>query len=590
MSKYEKVIELAKRRGFFWQAVEIYGGVRGFLDFGPLGVALKLNIMEKWRKFFISQHQDFIVEIETPIIMPEVVFKASGHLEHFTDYIVECTACGRKYRADHLIEEKTGMKDLERLSAEELTKIIRERNIRCPECNGELSDVRKFNLLFRTIIGPYSHNVGYARPETAQGMFLTFKRIYEIMRRKLPLGIAQIGKVLRNEISPRQGPIRLREFTIMELELFFDPEEPNCFLINKVIDDKIRVRRANSDKPIEITIGEALEEGIISTEWLAYFMAVGQRFVNSLGIPMTKQIFVEKAPEELAHYSVQTFDQCIELSRWGLVEVAGYAYRTDYDLTRHMKFSGVDLRAFKEYKKPMIRVRKVIKPLLNVMGPILRERTKEIVAKLKAMDSQYVIKELEEKGYVEINGIKITADMIKIEEEKVKETGKRFIPHVAEPSFGLERLVYATLEYAYTEKEGRIVLKLPPDIAPISIAVFPLIQHEGMIRKAKEIYDMLVSEGFSVIYDESGSIGRRYARADEIGVPLAVTVDGLTLENNTVTLRDRDTWNQVRVHVDEIPEILRRFLRGEISFKDLERRYGVVREHATEGNREETKS
>jgi len=582
MSKYEKVVELAKRRGFFWPAIEIYGGVRGFLDFGPLGVRLKQNIANKWRKFFIDRHQDFIVEIETPIIMPEIVFKASGHLEHFTDYIVECKSCGRKYRADHLIEEETELKGLEKLNAEELMKLIKKYEIRCPECGGELSEVKKFNLLFKTTIGPYSDNIGYARPETAQGMFLAFKRMYEIMRRSLPLGIAQVGKVFRNEISPRQGPIRLREFTIMELELFFDPKEPSCPLLDKVKDVRINIMRYNSEKVLNMTIEEALVSKIVSTEWLAYFMGVGQEFVESLGIPKDKQVFVEKAPEELAHYAVQTFDQCVELSRWGLVEVAGYAYRTDYDLTRHMSYSGADLRAFKEYEKPIIRRRKVIKPKLNVIGPILKSRTKEIVARLSSLDPAYVAKELEERGFIEIGDVRIAREMVEIEEIMVKETGRRFIPHVVEPSFGLERLVYATLEYAYTEKEGRIVLKLPPDIAPIHVAVFPLIQNNELIKKAKEIYSLLIKEGFKVIYDESGSIGKRYARADEIGVPVAITVDGKTLEDDTVTVRDRDTWNQIRVKVEEISKILSAIISGGISFKELETKYGLVRRYAGE--------
>ncbi|MCS7364433.1 MAG: glycine--tRNA ligase, partial [archaeon GB-1867-035] len=232
LDKYDKIVELAKRRGFIWPAAELYGGVRGFIDFGPLGAALKRNIEEKWRRWFILRHQDFIVEIETPVVMPARVFEASGHLEHFTDFIVECTKCHRKFRADHLIVEQTEIRDVEFLSIEELNSIIKEKNVKCPECSGKLGLVQTFNLLFKTTIGPYSESIGYARPEAAQGMFLAFKRVYEVMRNKLPLGIAQLGRVLRNEISPRQGPIRLREFTIMELELFFDPEDPKCPLFD----------------------------------------------------------------------------------------------------------------------------------------------------------------------------------------------------------------------------------------------------------------------------------------------------------------------------------------------------------------------
>ena len=238
---YEKIVQLAKRRGFFWPAYEIYGGVRGLIALGPLGVLLKNNIIEKWRKIFIIPNQDFIVEIETPILTPEKIFIASGHVEHFTDYIVECLRCGRKYRADHLLEEVLGMEGLEKYSERELTEIVRKNNVKCPECGGELSEVRKFNLLFKTTIGPYSENIGYARPETAQGMFTEFHRVHLIEGRKLPLGIAQIGKVFRNEISPRQGLIRLREFSLMEIELFYDPLNPSCKKLSEVENEELNI-------------------------------------------------------------------------------------------------------------------------------------------------------------------------------------------------------------------------------------------------------------------------------------------------------------------------------------------------------------
>ncbi len=581
MGKYEKIIELARRRGFFWPSAEIYGGVRGFIDFGPLGCLLKRNIIEKWRKFFVYPHQDFIVEIETPIIMPAKVFEASGHVEHFTDYIVECLKCGRKFRADHLIEEQTGLSGLEKYSERELTEIIRKYGVKCPECGGELSKVRKFNLLFKTVIGPYGGNIGYARPETAQGMFISFKRVYEVVRRKLPLGIAQVGKVLRNEISPRQGPIRLREFTIMEIELFFDPTNPKCSLIEEVKEDVLRILPAERivkglKEPMELTVEEYLERKIISNEWLAYFMTVGQRFIESLGIPREKQLFIEKLPEERAHYAAQTFDQTVHVDRWGWIEVAGHAYRTDYDLKRHMKFSGEDLRAFEPYPKPKVYRRKTIRLNYRRIGPKFRGRIKELEELIKNLSGEEIeslIEKIEKEGKVKVGEFILTKEDFTIIVEEHVESGRRFIPHVSEPSYGVERVLYVTLEYAYTEKEGRIVLKLPPDIAPIKVAVFPLLSREPYVSKAKEIYRMIVSENILCLYDDAGSIGKRYARADEIGIPLAITIDAETFEDNTVTLRDRDTWHQVRVPITQLTNIIKDYISLKITFKDLEKKY-----------------
>ncbi|MCD6509969.1 MAG: glycine--tRNA ligase [Thermoprotei archaeon] len=581
MDKYEKIVELARRRGFFWPSSEIYGGVRGFIDFGPLGALLKRNIEEKWRRTFIYEYQDFIVEIETPVIMPEPVFKASGHIEHFTDMIVECLKCHRMFRADHLVEEATGLKNLERLKVDELNKIIEEREVRCPECGGRLSEIRTFNLLFRTTIGPYEGNVGYARPEAAQGMFTSFKRVFEATRRRLPLGIAQIGRVMRNEISPRQGPIRLREFTIMELELFFDPQSPHCPVLDDVADEAIMVRTAEriiagNEEPIKAEVGELVRRGIIKNEWMGFFMGLGQRFVEEIGIPRDRQLFIEKLPEERAHYALQTFDQTVWLERWGWVEVAGHSYRTDYDLSRHMKYSGQDLRVFQEYKKPRRVSKYIIRPKMEVLGPMFRGRARDIARAIEErLKDEEAVKELLESGHIIIDGLKISRDMVEVRIEEVKETGRRFIPHVTEPSFGAERLVYSALEYAYTEVEGRIVLKLPADIAPIKAVILPLISDERMLRIAEEIYRHLKKHGIPVFYDTSGSIGRRYARADEIGIPLAITVDGQTLEDNTVTVRDRDTWEQVRVPIDHIVGIVLGYSRRKITFKDLKARYAM---------------
>mgnify|MGYP000389058723 CR=1 FL=1 len=574
MDKYDKIVELAKRRGFIWPAAELYGGVRGFIDFGPLGAALKRNIEEKWRRWFILRHQDFIVEIETPVVMPARVFEASGHLEHFTDFIVECTKCHRKFRADHLIVEQTEIRDVESLSIEELNSIIKEKNVKCPECSGELGLVQTFNLLFKTTIGPYSESIGYARPEAAQGMFLAFKRVYEVMRNKLPLGIAQLGRVLRNEISPRQGPIRLREFTIMELELFFDPEDPKCPLFDDFRDEPLNLLPVKDitsglKEPRQLTAGEAVEQGLILNEWIAYFMVLGRDFAKSLGIPEDCQMFIEKLPQERAHYSAQTYDQVVKLERWGWVEIAGYSHRTDYDLKRHMEYSGVDLRVFKPFSQPIITEKFVVKPNMRVIGKTLRGDAKKIISVLQSMSSDEIISELNGRGFIEILGFKLNRDCFIITKEKFEVKGRRFIPQVIEPSFGADRIVYATLEYAFSEKNGRIVLRLPKDVAPIQVCVFPLVNKDGLPELAFQVYERLRNSGLRVEYDDSGSIGRRYVRADEIGVPIAVTVDYQSLNDNTVTLRDRDTWRQVRVGIKDIDVLIKSYIEGRVKFHEL---------------------
>ncbi len=574
MSLYREIVELAKRRGFFWPSYEIYGGVGGLYDLGPLGALLKQRIMEKWRRWFIQKHQHMVVEIETPVIMPSRVLEASGHVESFTDPIVECRSCHRMFRADHVVEDAVGVKT-EGLTPEQLTRIIREKNVRCPACGGELGVVRVFNLLFRTQIGPYKGNVGYLRPEAAQGMFVSFKRVFESMRGRLPLGIGQIGRVARNEISPRQGMIRLREFTIMEVEFFFDPEEDYRGMIRGFEGEKLRIlsaedRAQGREEPREYTLQEALDQGVVIHPLLGYWMVVARRFVEELGVPYENQFFEEKLPEERAHYASQTFDQLVKVERWGWVEVSGHAYRGDYDLSRHMKFSGQDLTVFKPYPEPRIVRRKRIVANKQAIGRRFRSKSPQILRELASMDPARVEEALKKDGYVVVAGEKLSKEHVYVEEVEEKVAGKRFIPHVVEPSFGAERLVYVTLEYAYRRKEGRTVLSLPRDLAPLQAAVFPLVSNvAGIVGEARRIRDKLVDAGLYVFYDESGAIGRRYARADEIGVPVSITVDHRTLEDGTVTLRDRDTWRQVRLPSSRVVEAVKRFVWENASIEEL---------------------
>ncbi len=553
--KYDKIVDLAKRRGFFWPSYEIYGGVAGLYDLGPLGAMLKNNIVNLWREYFVLKHQDFVTEVETPVIVPEVLLKASGHLDHFTDPIVECLKCGRKYRADHLVEDLTGLK-VEGSDARELDSIIRERGLRCPQCGGDLSEVRAFNLLFRTTIGPYSSDVGYLRPEAAQGMFSAFRRVFVAMRERLPLGVAQIGRVARNEISPRQGMVRLREFTIMEVEFFHDPEgddPPWDRFSGKLRLLPAEARSRGEEKPFEVDVVEAVSEGMIKNKWLGYWMCVARDFVKELGVEYGEMYFEEKLPHEKAHYSAQTFDQLVKISRWGWIEVSGHAYRTDYDLRRHMEFSGEDMTVFKPFKEPAtVEVERVVVDK-SVLGRALGRSMPLFLEAIKRIGPDEVKRALESPGEtVTLAGFEVPKTAIRVVREREKVSGTRIVPHVAEPSFGAERLVLVVLDKAYTEEEDRVVLRIPKRVAPVRVAVFPLLEREELARVAREVYAKLMKLGFTVIYDESGSIGRRYARADEVGVPYAVTVDFQTLSDGTVTIRDRDTRQQIRVGLEEL--------------------------------------
>ncbi|NAY89330.1 MAG: glycine--tRNA ligase [Desulfurococcales archaeon] len=560
-SAADRVFEVGKRRGFFWQSYEIYGGLSGMYDLGPYGAAMKENIINEWKYYFIRRHQEIMAEIETPIIGPEIVYAASGHLESFTDPIVTCQNCGRKFRADQLIEEVTGDK-VEGKSNDELSRIIREKNIRCPICGGELGEVKSFNLLFKTQIGPYEGSNGYVRPELAQGMFLNFKRVYGVMREKLPLGLAQVGRVGRNEISPRQGMLRLREFTIMEFEFFFDPQEPGHEkYLERVRDKTLRLisaedRLSGRSEPRKMMLSEALETGIIKTPWLGYWMVVSQEFIRSLGVPEENIYFEEKLPEERAHYSRQTFDQLVKTERWGWVEVAGHAYRGDYDLSRHSMYSKQDLSVFRQFEKPFIMKKKVVKVNRSILGKLFREKAGEIEGALTSMNPEVLKDLVNERREIEVSGFKVPTEAVVIEEVEERESGRKVIPHVVEPSFGVERLLYVVMEYGLKEKEDRLILSIPPRLSPFKIAIFPLVNDERLEGMAKRIFEELKQSGIPALYDDSGSIGRRYARADEVGVPFAVTVDFRSIEDGTVTVRYRDSWEQERIGASEVAEFL----------------------------------
>ncbi|MGD6808148.1 MAG: glycine--tRNA ligase [Candidatus Bathyarchaeia archaeon] len=571
--KFTAINELAKRRGFFWSSFEIYGGTAGFVSYGPLGTRLKQNVEARLRDLFVKKLGIF--EMESSVIAPGKVFEASGHVDHFKEPMVECQTCHTRFRADHLLEEKgISSKEAEKMTLDEIASEIVTHEIICPDCKGTFGKPQRYLTMFETTIGPYSGAVGYGRPEAAQNIFVEFNRLYTIAREKLPFGAIQIGHALRNEISPRQGLIRLREFTISDLEFFFDPQDQKCNFIKEVENDVIPIllcdtRLKECEDVTLFTVREALDKKIILCEWQAFFMAMAKRLLVELGVPVENQRFLEKLTWEKAHYSTQSFDQEVLVDRWGWVEVSGHAYRTDYDLGCHMKASGVDLRVYKEYPVPVETEELVVKPIMAKLGPVYKGDAGKVATELAKIPADQVVEAMNKDGYVMVGNYQVFKEQVDIGHQKTIERGTRFIPHVVEPSFGCDRLFYVALEYAYHVKDDRVILSFPRCITPIQVGIYPLMGKDGLDTKALELQKQLTQAGFMTDYDEAGSIGRRYARADEAGVALGITVDYDTLSDDTVTIRDRDSWRQVRTPIKNLPELLHQYFNGQLDFESL---------------------
>ena len=573
IDKFTAINELAKRRGFFWPSFEIYGGSGGFVTYGPLGSRLKQNIEAKLREFFVKKIG--IYEMESSIIAPGKVFEASGHVDHFKEPMVECQNCHQRFRADHLLEEKgISSAQAEKMTLEEVAQEIERHSVICPDCKGKFGEPQRYLTMFQTTIGPYSGAVGYGRPEAAQNIFVEFNRLFTTARERLPFGCIQIGHALRNEISPRQGLIRLREFTIADLEFFFDPEEPCCNMITEVENEVLPIllcetRLKEREDTTDFTVRQALDQKIIRSEWQAFFMAMAKRLLTELGVPANKQRFIEKLTWEKAHYSSQSFDQEVLVDRWGWVEVSGHAYRTDYDLSCHMKASGVDMTVYKEYATPIEKEELTVKPIMAKLGPVYKGEAGKVAAALAKVPAQQVADAMNKDGNITVDNYQVFPDQVDISQQKTIVRGTRFIPHVVEPSFGSDRLFYVALEYAYNVKDDRVVLSFPRSIAPIQVGIYPLMGKDNLDTKAKEVQKLLTNEGYMTEYDETGSIGRRYARADEAGIQLGITIDYDTLNDSTVTIRDRDSWQQIRIAIKDLPTQLHKYFEGNYNFEQL---------------------
>lgn len=576
----DKLTELAKRRGFFLQSSGAYGGVAGFYTFGPHGATLKQNIENAWRERFALEegHQ----EVDAPTVMPEDVFEASGHLDGFDDMLIECGDCGATHRADHLIEDNTDIEDAEALPLDEVESLVAEHDIVCPDCGASLASrsVEDFNLMFKTNIGPGSSDPGYLRPETAQGIFVEFPLLKEYARGQLPFGVTQIGRAYRNEISPRKSIIRVREFTQAELELFIDPEEDSPE-INSVADETLSLypvteQNKEDGQVINRTVREAIDEGIIESPWIAYYLGISKQWYQSIGVDMDRFRFRQHLSGERAHYAADCWDaEAYATGDW--IELSGFAYRGDYDLRKHDEYSNEEFTIFKQYDEPITVERPTVDPDMSALGPEFGGDAAAIADELERLteDNPTVFETADDSVTVDIDDVTydVPLEHVNYSIEEQTESGEHILPHVIEPSFGVDRIVYTVLEHAYREDtvddEQRSYLALDPQVAPTTVGVFPLMTQDGLDEVASDVAEELRRSGLSVAYDESGAIGRRYRRQDEIGTPFCVTVDYQTLDDDTVTIRERDTTEQVRAPLDDLSTILSNLRDGELRFSEI---------------------
>jgi glycyl-tRNA synthetase len=576
---------LLKRRGFFFPSYEIYGGVAGFFDMGPMGSLLKDNILRLWKDRFVIG-EGFLL-VDCPSVTPEIVFRHSGHLEKFTDQLTRCTRCGEPFRADHLL---TGIiENPDALSNIELGSAMKENGVVCPRCGGQLGDLEEFNLMFKTHIGAGTERPAFMRPETAQSIFLDFPLLYRQNRERIPFGVAQIGKGFRNEISPRQGLLRQREFFMAEGEFFFDPEEksfPEFEATSSMVVNL--VPNTHPEKTVRMELKKAVDEGVICSEVLGHFMGVTYSFASDIGIPEEHMRFREHLTTEMAHYARDCWDLEV-LTSYGWIEMVGIADRSAYDLTQHMKGSGQEMTALRRYKEPVRRKVPSVTVDMKVLGPVFRGEARDVMEKISLMEPDEVKKRLDSDEPIIVNlssaDVEVPRDSISVTEEEKTVSGERYVPHVIEPSFGIDRLMMAVIEHSYheaknsplkekdeeeTEQQGPYrILRLLPSISPVKCGIFPLMNKDGMPEIALSIERKLRNMGMMTYYDHSGSIGRRYARMDEIGTPFNLTVDYDSIRDGTVTIRERDSGAQKRIPSGDVHGIVEDLIQGRRTFDDL---------------------
>ncbi|XP_069692065.1 glycine--tRNA ligase [Periplaneta americana] len=600
-----KMEDLLKRRFFFDQSFAIYGGITGQFDFGPMGCALKANILNAWRSFFVLEEQ--MLEVDCSILTPEPVLKASGHVDRFADLMVKDVGTGECFRLDHLIkahleklcaDKKTvqGTKDecqdiivrLDGMNKAEMSAVLEKFSIRSPLTGNELTEPIEFNLMFATQIGPSGLVKGFLRPETAQGIFVNFKRLLEFNQGRLPFAAAQIGNAFRNEISPRSGLIRVREFTMAEIEHFCDPADKSHPKFENVRDTELLLYSASNQmdgKSAEVhSIGKAVDQGLVANQTLGYFMARIQQFLLRIGVDPTKLRFRQHMGNEMAHYACDCWDAEM-LTSYGWVECVGCADRSAFDLTQHTKATGVRLAAEKKLSEP--KVVDVTEPQTNkgAIGKAFKKDAKVIMDHLTTLDKEGLVdmeKALADSGAYTINvggsEFKLTSDMVSVKRHQKTVHVEEIIPSVVEPSFGIGRIMYALFEHNFKMREGdeqRTFLSLPPVVAPLKCSVLPLSNNAEFQPFIKQLSQDLTRLDVShKVDDSSGSIGRRYARTDEIAIPFGVTIDFDSLKSpHSATLRERDSMAQVRIPLDVLPGVVRDLAYGKTTWNAVESKF-----------------
>ncbi|KAK4058718.1 Glycine--tRNA ligase 1, mitochondrial [Microbotryomycetes sp. JL221] len=621
------------KRFFYCNAFEIYGGVKGLFDYGPPGSALQANIIDLWRKHFIIEEE--MLELDTTIMTLGDVLKTSGHVDKFTDWMVKDSKTNEVFRADHLVEgvlearlkgdkEARGAKieeqvddpskkkkkkvksvavqledaivqeyeevlaKIDNYDGQGLEQLIRKYQIVSPETGNEVTKPVEFNLMFDTQIGPTGQIKGYLRPETAQGHFVNFNRLLDFNNGRVPFASAQIGKSFRNEISPRAGLLRVREFTMAEIEHFVDPLNKKHDRFDSVKDIQLNllpkdVQSAGKTDLSCMSIGDAVSSGMVDNETLGYFLARIYLFLIKIGIDPKRLRFRQHMANEMAHYAADCWDAEI-LTSYGWIECVGCADRSAYDLTVHSNKTQTKM-VVREQLKEIKEVEKLIVSIdRKSFGPKFKKEARfveEAILSLDEVKLEQARKDLADKQSFKVKTAQgdefdVEANVITITPTVVRETVREFVPNVIEPSFGIGRILYSLLEHAYWAREEDVqrgVLSLPPAVAPVKVLIVPLSNNADFRPLVRQVSETLRRAGIASRVDDSGaSIGKRYSRNDELGTPYGVTIDFASLKNNTMTLRDRDTTAQVIGKVDEVVTLIQDLCSGEVEWSEGSKR------------------
>jgi glycyl-tRNA synthetase len=625
--KRNRLETLLQSRFFYTPSFEIYGSTKGLYDYGPIGTAVNENILALWRKWFIFEEN--MQQVSASSLTPEIVFKSSGHCDNFEDNMVRDEVTQECYRADHLLENaiqellKNKNLTLEQIlelqndyaraddfSLEDLSEKLEQYNVKSPDGNS-ISNPFPFNLMFSTQIGATGKIKGYLRPETAQGIFVNFPRLLEYNAGKLPFAVAQIGTVYRNEISPRSSVLRVREFLQAEIEHFVDPRDKSHNKFNTIKNIMLPLystlaQLGDNKEIMMMTCEEAVLKGLINSETLCYFLARTYLFLLKIGVHKDKIRFRQHLSNEMAHYAIDCWDAELYTS-YGWVECVGHADRSSYDLSVHAKGSGNNMTAFVLFPEPreieLLMVEsdkggfgKKYKKLLGEQYKVKIKNFVEYIDNLNPIDVTSLQKDII-NNVAKFEDIEITNDLVKFKTTKKLVKGENIIPGVIEPSFGIGRIIYCLLEHAFyirhdspeTKSEDmnkRIVLGLKPIIAPVCCVVLPLLNKNELIDQANKVEYILKRSNITTKIDSTAiAIGRRYSRNDEIGIPFAVTIDYDGLMNSTgtilseksqsVTIRERDSMEQIRVSVSDLPYVISCLLNDVSTWIEIKEKFSV---------------